>query len=62
MFWSAFVSHFTANKRFLAPAVAAQIRREAIARYVARMAAGRADSVLDFTDLVQRIESAIQPN
>lgn len=59
MTFTQFISHLAANKRHLAPAVAEQIRQDARQRLVIRWEAGRADCILDFTDLVNRIEAAI---
>ncbi len=42
-------------------AVLAQVKREARARIIERLQAGRADSILTFDDLVLRCEEAIVP-
>lgn len=57
--YSAFVSHWTANRARMPHAVAEDIRRAAMARVAERFSAGRADSALSFDDLVERIESAL---
>jgi len=59
MTFSIFTAHFAANRNLIARAVAEEIRREAIARVTERMQAGRADSALDFSDLIERIEKAL---
>lgn len=61
MTFSAFTAHFAANASRIPAAFAAEIRREAKARVMDRFAAGRADSVLDFSDLILRIETAVAP-
>jgi hypothetical protein len=59
MHFSQFTSHFLANVRSMAPAVAADIRRAALARVTERQRAGRADGALLFDDLIERIERAV---
>ena len=59
MTFSQFTSHFLANRSRIAPAVAAQIRRDAIARVNDRQIAGRGDAPLMFNDLIERIETAL---
>lgn len=59
MTYSMFIAHFAANRRHIPVGVAAQIRFDAIRRIQERQQAGRADCVLDFSDLVDRIEAAI---
>lgn len=61
MTFSQFVRHFLANQHSIPAAVATVIRREALARVTRRQAAGRADGVLLFDDLILRIESAVAP-
>jgi hypothetical protein len=59
--WSTFVSHWTSNLSAMPAAVAAEIRREAVARLQERQRAGRGDTPLCFGDLVARIETAVAP-
>ena len=59
MTFTAFTAHFAANQNKIAASVAAQIKREARARIIERQQAGRADSALDFSDLIHRIETAV---
>lgn len=59
MTFSTFTAYFAANKNNVPASVAAAVRREAVARVQERMSAGRADSVLDFSDLVLRMENAV---
>lgn len=61
MSFSTFTSHFAANASNIPAAVRAEIRREAKTRVMDRFAAGRADSALDFSDLIRRIEAAVAP-
>ncbi len=58
-FYSQFVAHFSANRRYMAPAVAEGIRRDARSRVIERQQAGRADAPLLFDDLIERIERAV---
>ena len=58
--FSTFVAHFTTNQNHAPHAVMRQIRREAIARVSERMQAGRAEGAIDFSDLINRIETAMQ--
>lgn len=59
MTFSQFTAHYSANKSRIPASIASTIRREALARVVERQQAGRADSVLTFDDLIERIEIAL---
>ena len=61
MTFSTFTAHFAANASRIPASVAAEIRREAKTRVMDRFAAGRADCILDFSDLIGRIEAAVAP-
>lgn len=61
MTFSQFTAHFLANKASIPASAAASIRREAIARVQERFQDGRGNCVLDFSDLVQKIEKAVAP-
>ena len=57
--FSQFVASYNANHKSVPHATLQIIRREAVARLKERQKAGRGDCVLDFTDLVERIEKAV---
>ena len=59
MTFSQFTTHFLANRSRIAASTANAIRREALARVAERQMAGRGDQPLDFTDLINRIETAL---
>jgi hypothetical protein len=59
MTFNQFVAHYNANHGRVPHAVMQQIRRDAVAVLKARFAAGRADSALDFSEFVSRIEKAV---
>jgi len=59
MTFSQFVAHYNANHSQVPHAVLQQIRRDAVARLKERMHAGRADSTLDFSDFIIRIEASV---
>lgn len=59
MTFSQFTAHLAANAKHIPAAIAAEVRRDAKARVTARWQAGRADSELDFSDLIIRIENAV---
>jgi hypothetical protein len=59
MTFSAFTAYFTANRKHVPAALANDVRRAALSRLQERMQAGRADSALDFSDLIERMETSI---
>ena len=59
MTWSMFVAHYVANRRHMPRAVATQILREAVDRLEGRFCEQRAGGMLDYTDLIERIENAV---
>jgi len=62
MLWTQFVAYFDAHKGRISKVIAAQIRREAIARVQERWKEGYvATEPLYFDDLIARIEKAVQP-
>lgn len=60
-YWSDFCRYMNDNRQYLPGALFSEVRRAAMARYAERLAAGRADSALNFRDLIERCESAIAP-
>lgn len=58
MHQSAFINYLNTEARGIPAAVVLQVKREARARIVERLQAGRADCELTFTDLFDRCEAA----
>lgn len=56
--WSAFAAYMVDNKRFVTASLWAEVARAGKQRVIERQQAGRADSALDFTDLVARVEGS----
>ena len=57
--WSQFTEYAAASRKHVPPAQWEAIRKEAVARLRERFAAGYARTPLDFSDLVEKMESAI---
>ena len=59
MHFSHFTRYMNQNRRIIPNAVWQTIRREGIARLTEQMNSSRADCELDFSDLIERAETAI---
>lgn len=59
MTFGQFTSYFAANQNQVPAALASEIRRTAKARLIERMQSGYGDCLLDFSDLIQRMEASV---
>lgn len=57
--WTQFVRYYAANHRRTPRVIARDVKHAGRARYLERVRSGYADSVLDFGDLVEAMETAI---
>lgn len=59
MHFSHFVRYMNQNRRTISNKIWQQIRREGISRLTLHMNSDRAECALDFSDLIERAETAI---
>jgi len=57
--WSGFVRYINDAEKHAPRAIVDEVKREAKRRLQERLQAGRADSVLCFRDLVEKVENSI---
>ena len=59
MTFATFTAYYAQNKSNVPASFATEIRREAVARVMDRLQAGRGECVLTFDDLITRMETKI---